>query len=314
MMDRGTQIISLQKEIQAMPEYHLYVELLGLRNSIYMFDANFINLHNFITNVISSEQVNLLLSPRNQNIFQNVCREIIRLIHNLVAGAISLIDHTRRLYNRLYNEKHQFPEYQERVKNEFISNELAQFVKNLRQYCQHYKAPEIFFVGRVEKLEDGFVISAMLPMSELLTYDGWSSKSKAFLARVEGDVDILEIATLYWNKVIDFYTWFQKRQREIHVEEIKRFRQKEAALLLLQLEDHLDLWLENKEYRDANPIFDEIFVDILDTEEFAELERIVDHSQHVQRAIEMVERHFPLPQETKVRIIRLYKEYDRVAD
>src|SRR5260370_12308806 len=79
-----------------------------------------------------------------------------------------------------------------------------------------------------------------LALSDLLTFDGWNATAKKYLQTVVEAVDIQQAATEYRDKVMAFYQWVQARQDEIHANEIKRFRAKEAELQLLKVVDRID--------------------------------------------------------------------------
>lgn len=125
---------------------------------------------------------------------------------------------------------------------------------------------------------------------------------------VAENVDVLEIAAEYTEKVMAFYEWFQSRQEEIHVDELRRFREKESQLLFLMLEDKIDMSFAQS--RQGVPHRkDDIFTSIFTSREFGELEKIPrDSPNRPLRAIELLEqRFFPISEETKQKIIRLYE-------
>lgn len=300
------------KELREMPEFHLYLELHSLSQSIYVFDKNFIELERLLNFLANDSRANSLFWLRNQDKLQEIDREIIRLLHNFVASALSLIDHTRRLYNKLYQDTGHFPDYSEKMQITFANDPLSQFVRDLRRYCQHYKAPDISFVARAVNLQDGLTRSVELPLESLQEFTDWSALAKKYLKGLDSGVDILQIAAAYRNKVIGFYEWFQKRQFEIHDTEINRFRKKESRLLLLQLEDTLDLALANADYRHGSR--DDAFLQIFTSKEFDILEQIPPTSiERPTRAIGFLEERLQISEEVKEKIYQLYKFPDLFA-
>ena len=196
-----------------------------------------------------------------------------------------------------------------RVDHDFAHDPLAQFVKCLRQYCLHYKAPDLDMTVSWQQGDARPVRTVSLLVEDLRTFDEWTAPAKKHLDSIDEKVEILTIATAYRDKVIAFYQWFQSRQAEIHKEEIERFRAKERELLLLMLEDKIDqYYAEVKQGLPHNK--DDIFLSIFTSKEFAELQGIpIDSPQRPARALELLEeRFFQVPEETKERIIRLYQD------
>jgi hypothetical protein len=299
-------------ELTEMPEYHLVMQLQGLSMSIYTFDRNYQTLRNFITSLASNPRFDELFILRNRDRLMVAMNEIIRFLHNYVASALSLIDHTRRLHRRLYSESDKFADYHSRVTSEFARDPLAQFVKCLRQYCQHYKAPNLAVNESRNRGEERPIRTFNLLLEDLGTFDGWSSTAKMYLSAAGEQINVLEVATQYRDKVIDFYKWFQSRQGEIHADTLKQFRAKESELLLLQLEDKIDMYLamdkQGIPYRK-----DEVFTSIFTSREFDELGSLpADSGARATRAIELLEeRFFPVPEKIKRKIHILYQKPDR---
>lgn len=240
-MSRGKLILQLMQELQNMPEYQLFVQLQGFSLSIYTFDRNFVELQNFISFLANDPRADSLFWLRNRDKLMRAMNDVIRLLHNFVASALSLIDHTRRLYNKLYAEFGTFPDYQQRVNHDFAQDPLSQFVKCLRQYCQHYKAPNLDVTVSWKQGDERETRTFNLLVEDLRTFDEWSSLAKRYLEGIDTKIEIVEVATEYRNKVIAFYEWFQSRQEEIHSDEFKRFREKERESLLLILEGKIDM-------------------------------------------------------------------------
>ncbi len=308
-MNRGERILALMHELERMPEQHLLAELQGLDVSIYTFDRNFADLCRVISFLSDDPRAEPLFWLKNRDQLMSVLRDVIRLLHNLVASAISLIDHTRRLHRKLYASSGEFSDYQSRVDHDFARDPLAQFVKCLRQYCQHYKAPQLDITVSWRQGDEKPTRTVNLLARDLQTFDDWTAEARKYLDTIQEKIGVLTVATDYRNKVIGFYEWFQSRQQEIHSEEIERFRAKERELVLLMLEDKIDAHLAQSDkphHRDN----DEIFLSIFTSKEFAELDQTPrDSPQRASRAIVILDEMFlHVPSEIKQNIMRLYQE------
>jgi hypothetical protein len=245
---------------------------------------------------------------RNRDQMNLAMRDIIRRIHNFVATALSLIDHTRNLHRKLYSDTDEFPDYQSRINSEFFHDPLSQFIKCLRVYCQHYRAPNLDVTTSWEQGAEKPTITFNLLKVDLESFDRWSATAKKYLDDVDEKVNVLEVATQYREKVIAFYEWFQSRQEEIHASEIQRFRKKESEILSLTLEQKIDTSFAQSRQKLPHRK-DEIFTSIFTSREFDELENIPRDSQNRPlRAVELLEeRFFSIPDGTKQKIIQLYE-------
>lgn len=292
-----------------MPEYELRQQLLGFNTSIYILDQNYAELQWLINFLENDPNGHLLMVVANQDKLHQAQVDIIRRLHNFVAAAQSLVDHTRRLYDKLYGSTNLFPEYQARIKQEFVSDPLSQFVQRLRQYCQHYKAPGIGIEVSIKQTEAGMVEkrTVFLPMNDLKEFDGWNAAAKQYMSTVEGDVNVLEVASNYRNKVIQFYKWFQSRQVEIHAVELARFDAKQAQFALLHIEQSVNACLNN---RDDMPYRgEEILAGILSSQELEELDQFAPSSvERASHAVQLLEKHYSVPDDLKQKIMVLYQE------
>jgi hypothetical protein len=305
--DRQFQKIKLMQELAAMPEYELYKELEGLSTSVYILDGNFSDLRRQIHYLTTDPKTESLFFVRNRDKLNWALRDVIRLIHNYVAASLSLIDHTRRLYDKLYANTGKFDDYQMKIQTEFAQDPLAQFVKGLRQHFQHYKAPNLGINSFQNKA--GKIIKTIdLYKSDLLLFDSWGAVAKAYLEKVHDQVNVITLMTKYQSKVSRFYLWFQTRQEEIHKDEFERLKSKDDEFHRLLLEDSIDMGFA-KSVQGIPHRTDDIFLSIFRSAQFDELEKIPrDSPQRPLCAIELLEKHFfQIPQETKERILALYK-------
>lgn len=306
-MSRGTQALKLMSELTLMPEYALVMQLQGFSDSIYAFDKNFQDLIGLIDFLANDPRAEPLYWLRNRDRLALAMRDIIRLTHNYVTAALSLIDHTRRLHEKLYGNGDAFPEYHARLTVEFALDPLSQFVKCLRQYCQHYRAPNLEVTVSWTQGDQRPTRAFSLLKTDLESFDGWSTTARKYLATVTEAVDIARMAAEYRDKVIAFYKWYQSRQEEIHADDLHRFREKERQLLSLMLEEKIALSFA--ESRQGVPHRkDDIFTSVFTSREFDDLERIPrDSPDHALRAIELLEqRFFLVSEETKQSIVRLF--------
>ena len=146
--------------------------------------------------------------------------EITRLLHNFVAAALSLVDHTRVLYRQLYEPRGELAEYPEKVTSDLADDPDIQFVIKLRQMAQHYRLPSVENHTELANIQNGVVgttrIQLRLKSDDLRQFDGWNALAIAFLERAGSHVELRSVITAYFAKMAAFYDWFDQRQREAH--------------------------------------------------------------------------------------------------
>ncbi len=193
LISMGRQCIDLSDELWNMPEHKLYRDFQGIDISISTFHNNYVILNSFLTFLTSDERTNHLLAVRNRDKFLEAGRHVVFCLHNYVASAQSLVDHSRNLYEGKLNESiRPFSDYKERVEKDFAYDPLARFVICLRHYCQHYKAPTISIL--TTNPSGRLVREVQLPLTSLLTSDRWNSEAKTYLKTIESNgVDIQQV-------------------------------------------------------------------------------------------------------------------------
>jgi len=246
--ENGPSAVELEKKLRLTSEYLLVEEINGFRRSIRLFDGNHKQLKDQIIFFEDAEQSFHLSQPDNYEEKLYFQSEIMRLLHNYVASALSLIDHSRLHYRKLYGNG-TFPEYQKRVEDIFEKDPLASFVKGLRQYFQHYGLPEMYFQTKWQVDHPTLIRSIHLRNGELKEFD-W--KAREYLNAQATDINLANLIDAYQNKVAEFYDWFQLRQEELHAIEIQKVNETRSKIRRLLLPDILNATLQFPEVTAAS--------------------------------------------------------------
>ncbi|WP_142716147.1 hypothetical protein [Fodinibius sediminis] len=172
-------------------------------------------------------------------------REISFRLHNFVASAKSLVDHSRRVYTKVYENKGKFEEYDKVVKQDLVENGLIQFVHKLREMCQHYQLPRVSAELKVgEKTE----MTLFIYNNELLLYDSWKSTAKEFINSHDEKIDLLKVTKEYYDQITSFHDWVKGEFLEMYSEELKEIEsihdeinQKKKDLIVNELEEVFEL-------------------------------------------------------------------------
>src|SRR6266699_783062 len=310
LISMGRRCVELSDELEQMPENKRYRELQSVDTSIEIFHRNYVALNTALTILASDERVDHIFSVRNRDKLRRAGKEVVFYLHNYVASALSLRDHSRNVYEgrgRLSQLIQPFPGYQERVAKEFKHDPLTCFVERLRVYCQHYSAPSI---GVLMTYSGGRMVrKVQLPLESLLAFNDWGEKAKAYLSTLEGDIDLQQVVTIYHEKVMTFHRWVQERHEEVYAEDFQRFREKEREVLLLQLEINIDHHL--LAISKGNTIMKrlDVFTYVLSSDDFARLEQeSLTLQEQACLAITLYEQkiEIALPEKIKEKIFHLY--------
>lgn len=198
-------------------EMDIYRTLQSMQASYQVFEGNFAELVKLLEPLEDPKESLFKYAPPDKSEdLDNLMAEAKRLLHNFLASAKSLVDHTRTVVKRLYPDDHRFRgEYQKKLNQDLANNPLQKFVQNLRNYTQHYTLPilalQITFLGESNKLNSTLRIDVEL----LKQWDNWGS-SRAYLESLKDGVPIIAIASGYYILIQDFYIWLSERQAEIH--------------------------------------------------------------------------------------------------
>lgn len=146
-------------------------------------------------------------------------KDLKRKLHNYLTANSTIIDHTRKLLKNC-------PELSEeigiKIKKEFESLPISNFIKNLRNYITHHSLPLTLRPIRLEK--DDFVIgSVVFDRNTLLKWSGWNKQSKMFLIKSESDLIVRDIISEHYNKMADFYSWIENIMNKEYKEVFDRY-------------------------------------------------------------------------------------------
>ena len=169
----------------------------------------------------------------NREILHVFLKEVTRRLHNFVASANMLVEHTRIIAKELYEETVFWSEYDRQIETRFKSNQVVQFVHNLRNYTLHYKLPTPFARIRFIQGEADFDTSLRLNMVVLKQWKGWSPTARKYLRDVGAKEELSKIVNSYADTIMDFHDWFYNKQIELHQKDFKETKDLTGELGLL---------------------------------------------------------------------------------
>jgi hypothetical protein len=214
----------LSKLLQDSPGAEVFERLNGLSLSLEIFQDCAAELEGFIKILTEGDASrDLYLYRRDQ--FSVALRKTARFLHNYVSAAMSLVDHTRRLYQQHYKVASEFSDYDDRVNKSFAKDPLAQFVKGLRQYVVHRSVPPITFWFMLQPGPRSAAMSESerrfvgFRVANLELFDNWPAEGKNYFKGKES-IDLLQVCSSYTNKVVGFHGWLRNKIMQFHRLEI----------------------------------------------------------------------------------------------
>ena len=147
-------------------------------------------------------------------LFQNVRRSVVRTrfdgavmrgLHNYVASAMTLVDHTRRV---MRDRTGPIVEEFALRKQDVVANPEVPFIQGLRNFVLHHSLP---FVGHQVRLQPQPNVIAtseiQLSVSELAQWEGWSASTRAFIESHGEALALRPIIRRHSELVVDLNLW-----------------------------------------------------------------------------------------------------------
>src|SRR5436309_13199899 len=119
------------KDLMGSRGYLVFSQLGALRGSVLVFEGNHAQLTAALEKFRDPAFYLPTLDREHPKRLDDFLLEVTRLLHNYVAAAISLADHTRVVANELYVRTPFLGEYKDRVRQTFAESPVARFVHGL---------------------------------------------------------------------------------------------------------------------------------------------------------------------------------------
>ena len=213
------ELFDLDEQIKATRGYRIQAKIRDLGGSYYVFESNYLWLVRALDYFRREEVFMELWREDNRAKLASFIDEVTRLLHNFLAGAKSLVDHTRVFTDDIY-EGHGFKKvYQEKVDRDLMHSPIVCFVQNLRNYVLHKQLP--IASARLSLKGGGATITEFdntikLDVNELREWDKWKPESRVFLDSLDDKVQIREVAEKYEGAIRASYQWFGEQQTQVH--------------------------------------------------------------------------------------------------
>jgi hypothetical protein len=238
-----SEIEEIEEEIAKISGVGNIGKIRQLEYSLQLFERNYGMLSKLLSHIIENKEKHRDLFNRvNKWKTELLFKEIAFRLHNFVASSLSLVDHSRIVYEKAFEEKGYFEEYQEKVYSDLKEDGLIQFIQKLRQMCQHYRLPHISAEWKFKNSE----LSLYLKNNDLLQFDGWNKPARNFIEDSDETINLLEIVDQYFEKITAFHTWAKKEFSELYGKEImavynhtQKINEKKSNIIIDELESAL---------------------------------------------------------------------------
>ncbi|MGG0730793.1 hypothetical protein [Bacillus paramycoides] len=221
------EIRKLDEQLRATGGWRIRSKLEVFSISVYTFEKN----NEEIVNILNQYETDFNLALKiswfnNRKELEAFLTEVIRLLHNYLASAMTLVDHTRKLFRSEYKETEFEKEYNKKIDELFAQSPVSKFIQDLRNYSMHRRLP-IAGASMSFSEESGMTHSIYLAKKNLVSWDKWAKNARIYLDKQEDKIVLLELVHEYTKNVMGFQTWFKKKQNEIHSEAMKELEELE---------------------------------------------------------------------------------------
>ncbi|MCA4157729.1 hypothetical protein [Priestia megaterium] len=237
MSSIGLKMRKLQEQMNSTEGWRITNKIRIFSVSVYTFQKNneeiekLLNLYETNTDMVIR-----IMSVDNRKEFEYFLQEVTRLLHNYLAAAKTLIDHTRKLFQDEYKGTDFEEEYNNKIKELFINSSVSKFIQDLRNYSLHRTLP-ITGANLSFNRESGMSHSVHLAKESLIGWEKWTKKASEYLNNQGDKISLLQLIKEYTEIVIGFQKWFQEKQYEIHSDSLKELEklQEEYNILYEQI-------------------------------------------------------------------------------
>jgi len=112
----------------------------------------------------------------------DMLKEVSFRLHDYVAAVKSLVDHSRRLYDKWYEPVGRLSGYPARRDATFVDDGLVRTVHGLREMALHQELPNVTLV-RTWGERDLLKARVVVKTNDLLRYEGWKSAARLLCGR-----------------------------------------------------------------------------------------------------------------------------------
>ena len=176
--------------------------------------GNGVQLRMLLELLEDSKRAMELWSVDKRTHLQDLQSEVIRHLHNFLASARTLVDHTRAIMNEPFISEAHRTEYRDEVARVFGGDPLIGFMHELRNFTLHRSIP-LTSLQLSLNLSGLFDSSVLVDLDQMADWDGWRSAGKAFIGSHRPTIRIMALIDGYEGKNKGFSEWICLHSRSI---------------------------------------------------------------------------------------------------
>ena len=243
----GGKLRKIDFDIEASEGYRMRARMNLLEKSYFIFDANYLKLGHVLDEFEQPTVFLKLWEERTRDRFDLFIDDVIRLFHNYLAGALTLLDHMDTLRDALYGDEGFSEEYQARWEERIGGPALPHFMEDLLVYMLHQGLPFALAELNFGRMGSGVEVDSAIRLDadRLKDWEHWSEKGREYLGALSGKAKLHGLVKEYADTVAGFYQWFVLRQSELHRDSLERLeeleeKRREQWQKMRRIEDFLE--------------------------------------------------------------------------
>lgn len=210
-----SQIDRLTSDRNKHNEYQIHLAWTALWRSFDVYTDNMSDLRELLTAAEANAELQMEL-------FQNVRAPVVRTayfrgldkaLHNALAGAVSLVDHTRRHVAENFPDSKFSDDFDTRNSVVYNMHE-AQFLRRFRNYLLHVGHAPFKMTGSLAvKSHHAGSLTVWLIGEELLSHEElWTAPARKFIEKHPSGIHLLAVIEIYEKSMRDLYRWVFDQQ------------------------------------------------------------------------------------------------------
>jgi hypothetical protein len=202
------QVRAAQCRIEHHPAFKEHKRIEGLALTLdAVFDRNLRDLLALL-NAAATDQdlaIELVQNVRPPAVREEFIKRTVRCIHNCVASATTLVDHTRAM---MRDRSDPLTEEFARRKSEMLAHDEIPFVQDLRNFTLHRELPLLGHQVQFGDSEGAELRSEVrLSAAQLLEWSKWTARSRSFISDRGPDLELRPIIRHHGRIVWELNAW-----------------------------------------------------------------------------------------------------------
>jgi hypothetical protein len=179
----------------------------------------------FTKEIESGRYSKIALDPSRRLEYRDYQNHLIRYFHNFLAGAKTVVEHTRNMMRSADISEEHRTAYQAQVEAIFLDS-LPKFIEDFRNYIMHSGLPNLVHLCSLPNERWEVVID----MARLRAWDGWTARSRQFINSQPDHIRLYALVEIYLDKTKTLHEWLVKSFEIYYGKTMKEYDALQARL------------------------------------------------------------------------------------